>query len=86
MNDRDAMISAKADLDGFCEIDTCENAKLSYKHIKELVFYNNTIPHVILAPVHLRSRFPKTTLKNTARKSTQVMCLKLWVTHVTFKR
>jgi len=38
MNDRDEMIKAKADLDNFCEMDTCDNAKLNFKNIKESEF------------------------------------------------
>ena len=35
MHDRDAIISAKADLDEFCDMDTCDNAKVNYQNIKE---------------------------------------------------
>ena len=38
MNDRTAMISTKADMDSFCEIDTCDNAKLNFQNIKKSVF------------------------------------------------
>ena len=37
LNDRTAMISTKADMDSFCEIDTCDNAKLNFQNIKKSV-------------------------------------------------
>ena len=39
LDDRTAMISTKADMDSFCEIDTCDNAKLNFQNIKKSVFY-----------------------------------------------
>ena len=42
MQHRDAMINAKSDLDEFCDMDTCDNAKLSFKNIKKYRFHENS--------------------------------------------
>jgi len=42
MQIRDAMINAKSNLDEFCDIDTCDNAKLSFMNIKKYRFPENS--------------------------------------------